>query len=62
MKMNNGPTPNRQHMRQLGAASSFFGHPTAQGRVLATLGKCKHLLSLLGAEAPPSICLVQEEQ
>ena len=29
---------------------------------LATLGKCKHLLSLLGAKAPPSICLFQEEQ
>ena len=29
---------------------------------LATLGKCKHLLSLLGAEAPPSICIFQEEQ
>ena len=23
MKMNNGPTPNRQHMRQLGAASFY---------------------------------------
>ena len=27
---------------------TFLGHPSAQGRVLATLCQCKHWLSLVG--------------
>ena len=32
--------------------TSVFGHPTAQGRVLATLGDCEQSLSLVGQARP----------